>query len=210
MAKNFFNNISNFFLYKDKSNYDFTLPSVGSLEVSNDDSENLEDVLDPNYIKITSSLDENLDYIKARYNSLINSDIEIREFYIMAMDKRIRAFLIYIDGMANTESINNFILKPLMLRNRTNTYTNKVNDKQSNENSTLEEHISNCLLPQNKVTMVEDFSQVTSDINVGNCVGFVDTLSVAYSVEVKNFKQRSIKRFSRSICRSLKDKYLYS
>ena len=192
MAKNFLNSLSNFFLYKDKSNYDFTLPSIGSLEDSNDDTEHLEDVLDPNSKKVTSSLDENLDYIKARYNSLINSDIEIREFYIMAIDKRIRAFLIYIDGMANTESINNFILKPLMLRNRTNTYTNKISNKQSNENFSLEDHIATCLLPQNKVTMVEDFSQVTSDINAGNCAVFVDTLPVAYSVEVKNFKQRSI------------------
>lgn len=193
MSNKFFNNISNIFLYKEDKDYNFTLPSSGSLETPIDDNMYTEDVLDPISKKIQPSLDDNLNYLKARYSSLINSDIDIREFYIIANDKRFRAFLIYIDGMSNADSINHFILKPLMLRNKTNTYNKKSIYKiNNNEDFNLEEHITNCLLPQNKVTTVEDFSQIISDINMGNCIVFIDTLSVAYSVDVKGFKQRSI------------------
>lgn len=196
MNKNFINGISNFFLYKPASKYEFTLPNYSSNEDSSTDNPYLEDALDPNEKKISSSLDDNLDYIKARYNSLINSDINIREFYIMAVDKRFKAFLIYIDGMADTNSINHFILKPLMLRNKTNTHRKnsicKIKINENNEDFNLENHISNCLLPQNRVSIVEDFGSVISDINVGNCIVFLDTLPIAYSVDVKGFKQRSI------------------
>lgn len=194
MDKTFLKDIYNLFLYKKSSKYDFSLPNCGSIEEKHTNNPYSEDVLAPSLKKISSSIDENLDYIKARYNSLINSDVDIREFYIMALDKRYKAFLIYIDGMANADSINNFILKPLMLRNRTNTQK-KSNQKLfiNKENLfNLEDHISNCLLPQNKVTTINEFSDVVSDVNVGNCILFVDTLANAYSVDVKGFKQRSI------------------
>lgn len=193
MSNKFLNDLSHIFLYKENTNYNFTLPATGSLETPIDDNMYTEDVLNPATKKIQSSLDDNLDYLKARYSSLINSDIDIREFYVIAEDKRIKAFLIYIDGMSNADSINHFILKPLMLRNKTNTHHKKSIYKAANDEPfNLEEHITNCLLPQNKVTTLEDFSQVISDINVGNCIVFIDTLSVAYSIDVKGFKQRSI------------------
>lgn len=200
MNKNFINGISNFFLYKPSSQYEFTLPNYSSNETSDTDNPYLEDALDPTSRKINSSLDDNLNYIKARYNSLINSDVDIREFYIMAADTRFKAFLIYIDGMVDTSSINHFILKPLMLRNKTNTHKKnnicKVRKldlpNENNEDFNLENYISDCLLPQNKVNIVEDFASVISDINVGNCIVFLDTLPIAYSVDVKGFKQRSI------------------
>ncbi len=196
MNKNFIKGISNFFLYKPSSKYEFTLPDYSSDEDSNNDNPYLEDALDPATKKISSSLDDNLNYIKAKYNSLINSDINIREFYIMAVDKRFKAFLIYIDGMADTDSINHFILKPLMLRNRTNTHKKsnicKIKINNNNEDFNLENHISDCLLPQNRVSIIEDFSKVTSDTNMGNCIVFIDSLPIAYSVDVKGFKQRSI------------------
>lgn len=193
MSNKFLNDLSHIFLYKENTNYNFTLPATGSLETPIDDNMYTEDVLNPATKKIQSSLDDNLDYLKARYSSLINSDIDIREFYVIAEDKRIKAFLIYIDGMSNADSINHFILKPLMLRNKTNTHHKKSIYKTLNDEPfNLEEHITNCLLPQNKVSTLEDFSQVISDINVGNCIVFIDTLSVAYSIDVKGFKQRSI------------------
>lgn len=196
MSNNFFDKISNFFLYKPSSKYEFTLPNYSPDENSNTNDPYLEDALDPTAKKISSSLDENLNYIKARYNSLINSDINIREFYVIAADKRFKAFLIYIDGMADTNSINHFILKPLMLRNKTNTHRKnnvcKIKINENTEDFNLENHISDCLLPQNRVSIIEDFSKVISDINVGNCIVFIESLSVAYSVDVKGFKQRSI------------------
>ena len=50
----------------------------------------------------------------------------------------------------------------------------------------------NCLMPQNTVTEITDFDEAATGINSGNCVLFVDTLSSAFDIEVKGFKQRSI------------------
>lgn len=71
---------------------------------------------------IFTSLDKNLEFMKIQYNSLINSDIVIRKFTLRARGKIFNAFLFYIDGMSDTKLINDFVLKPLMLKNTANSY----------------------------------------------------------------------------------------
>ena len=105
--------------------------------------------------------------------------------------------------MVDSEIMDNFILKPLMLRNQNNLYDGsqtKIISEAVTNNITvrkvkkfdLPNYLMGCLLPQNAVKEVTDFSDVTSGINAGNCVLFVDTLNVAFDIEVKGFKQRSI------------------
>ena len=55
------------------------------------------------------NLSVNLEYINSRFNSLINSDIKIREFLLHARNKQYHAFIVYIDGMSDSDSINDFI-----------------------------------------------------------------------------------------------------
>ena len=52
--------------------------------------------------KVYDSLDVNLEYVHSRFNSLINSDVVIREFLINVKGKQFKAFILYIDGMVNT------------------------------------------------------------------------------------------------------------
>ena len=56
--------------------------------------------------------------MKSKYNSLISNDIKFREFKFNAQDKEYNAFIVYIDGMVNSDAINDFILKPLMILNK--------------------------------------------------------------------------------------------
>ena len=58
------------------------------------------------------SLQINIEYIRTRYNLLINSDIILREFTMNAHGKQYDAFLIYIDGMVDSKIMDDFILKP--------------------------------------------------------------------------------------------------
>ena len=67
--------------------------------------------------EIFPSIDVNIEYIKTKYNLLINSDIVLREFTLSARNRQYRAFLLFIDGMVNIDLVNNYILKPLMLKN---------------------------------------------------------------------------------------------
>jgi len=129
------------------------------------------------------NLNENLDFLKSKYNTLINSDIKIREFNMFAQNKNQKCFIIYIDGLVDTISINEFILEPLML--------GKLRLNKPVENN-LSEYVNNCLLPQNSVKKIQDFKDVLSGINMGDCLLFIDTLNIAFGIDVKKFQQRSI------------------
>ena len=66
-----------------------TMPSVVSgygSEISDEFS---------NVKEIFPSIDVNIDYIKVKYNLLINSDIILREFTLTARNKQYKAFLLY-------------------------------------------------------------------------------------------------------------------
>ena len=69
-------------------------------------------------VKIFPSISVNKEYMQTRYNTLINSDIVLREFTLNARGKQYHAFIVYIDGMVDSKIMDDFILKPLMLRNR--------------------------------------------------------------------------------------------
>ena len=151
--------------------------------------------------EIFPSLNVTLEYIKVKYNTLINSDIVLREFTLTARNRQYKALLFFIDGMVAL--INNNVLESLMLRNRANIFEadqNQVISEAKTNNITvrkvkkfnLEEYIFDSLLPQNNVKKVSSFDEVFNGVNVGNCVLIVDTLSVAFDIDVKGFKQREV------------------
>lgn len=174
------------------SDFQITIPAIFQTKKKHGKSES-----------VFPSLEVNLDYMKIKYNLLINSDVILRQFTINARGKQYNAFIVYIDGMVDSEIMDNFILKPLMLRNQNNLYDGsqtKIISEAVTNNITvrkvkrfdLPNYLMGCLLPQNTVQEVTDFSDVTNGINAGNCVLFVDTLNVAFDIEVKGFKQRSV------------------
>lgn len=130
----------------------------------------------PKNVNIFPSIAVNLDYMKTKYNLLINSDIVLREFVLNARGKQYNAFLVYIDGMIDTEIMDKFILEPLMLRNRNNLYEgsqNKVISETVSNNITVKKvkkfdlanYITNCLMPQNSVKQFSTFEDIISGIN---------------------------------------------
>ena len=176
------------FKYKPRTNYDFNIQSTENAVTQDLNSEKINE-------KISSSLKHNLEFIQSKFNTIINSDIIIRRFSLICKNKKYKAFLIYIDGLADSTNINHFILKPLMLRNKNNTYNSQVS-VQSNTNkknpTKVANYIYNRLIPHNNLSMQIDFEKIISDINSGNCVLFVDTLNIAFDIDAKGFKQRSI------------------
>lgn len=186
--KEFFNN-----LMQNQESYDFTISHETPSETQP------EDLLKKQ--NIYPSVDVNLDYIKSRYNVLINSDIKLREFILNARGKQFKAFIIYIDGLVDTSSINDFILNPLMIKS----YSNQNNEPQvvseaiANNISVrkikkfnITDYIYECLLPQNSVKKVSSFDELVQNVNSGNCALFVDTINFAFDIDIKKFAQRSI------------------
>ncbi len=198
--ESFIQKFNNFFKYKDTDQYNF---SIGETTIEKSEENNpfeKQSLISPPEVekKIFSNFNDNLEHMKVVYNSLINSDIIIRQFTLIAKNKQYPAFLLYIDGMVDSKIINDFVLSPLMLRNRANIFDIDDNKSFTNSQATKEkkfnlgEYILNHLMPQNSVKMANEFSHITTGVNSGNCALFVDTLNCAFDIDVKGFKQRSI------------------
>ena len=150
--------------------------------------------------KIFPSLDVNLDIVKEIYKLKKNSDISIREFTLPIKSKNFKAFLLYIDGIIDQNSVNNFILEPLLLRNSINMNPNQNNSVDITQNISikkvkkfdLEDFLVNSLIPQNKIIIAKNFKKVIEQVNYGFCCLFVESLSSALCIEVKNFKGRTV------------------
>lgn len=199
--RNFINNLkntfSNFFDYNTKSIYNFTIPennNVVTTEIPEKNTLNR---------KIFNTTKENLNFIKVTFNTMINSDVVIREFILTAKSKCYSAFLVYIDGMVNQQLINDFVLNPLMLKNETNNfeYVEKklISEVTSNnvrirkvKKFNITDYIDSYLLPQNGIKKETNFTNIISGINSGNCALFIDTINIAFNIDVKGFKQRSV------------------
>ena len=113
--KNIFNTL---FAYKPPVDYNFSLPE--NLEATTKSNAEVATSQKQKAENIFPSLSVNLEYMKTRYNLLINSDVIMRQFTINARGKQYNAFLVYIDGMVDSKIMDEFILQPLMLRNKSN------------------------------------------------------------------------------------------
>lgn len=181
--------INNTFGYKPKNEYQFTLPDNPEIDTENYNNTNSDKIEN-----IYSQIDANLKYIKTKYNTLINSDIITREFTLNTGSKQYKAFILYIDGMVDSQILNDFVLKPLMLKNKfCNNETSKI-IVQKGKKSNIANYIQDCLIPQNNIKQQSSFKDIFSGVNSGNCALFVDTLSVGFDIDVKGFKQRSISK----------------
>ena len=181
------------FTYTPKNAYHFSLPDNPKNNTKNtEESQN-----------IFTNIDKNLDYIKIKYNLLINSDIITREFILNARGKQYKSFLLYIDGMIDSQILNDYVLEPLMMRNKNNLFDkeqNRITTEPNTNNVTvkkikkfnLAEYIQNCLIPQNNIKHQSSFEDIFSGVNSGNCALFIDTLNIAFDIDIKGFKQRSI------------------
>ena len=80
--KNFFNNLTKY-----NKPYNF---SIMNNKVDNTPAPSEKEP------KVFSNINENLDFLKSKYNVLINSDIKIREFNMFANNKNHKCFIIYM------------------------------------------------------------------------------------------------------------------
>ena len=207
------NKLKQYFEPSNQKEYHFDLSDVSEGENQNSSSTTASGTLTTEQIQeneklsevknIFPSLEVSLEYIKVKYNTLINSDIILREFTLSARNRQYKALLFFIDGMVDSQLINNNVLQALMLRNRANIFDgdqNQVVTEGIASNITvkrvkkfnLENYIMDSLLPQNNVKKVQTFSEAFNGVNMGNCLLFVDTLPIAFDIDVKGFKQREV------------------
>ena len=126
--------------------------------------------------QISKNYDNNLNYIKRRFNYPQNNDFVIREIKIF---KDTKAFIILYDGMVDTVAVDHAVIAPLL------------EIPQFSQNADTDE-IYEKLLTHSQVQKTKDFEQIIDDVNFGSCGLFVEGISYGFSIDVRNWEHRSI------------------
>ena len=201
--KNLFKDL---FGYEEETSYEFILP---------DNTNNLPEEK-PEDKKVFPALSVNIDYLKVKYNLLINSDIKIRKFILPIHEKKIPAALLFIDGMVNEDAITNSVLQPLLLKNsmrmQDETKPGRISVVHARKSKfNLESFLFNELIPHNSVSKEKKFSNIIEKVNSGFCCLFVDGLDVAFCIETKGIKGRTVAEpINESIIRGSQEAFVES
>ena len=176
------------FGYKENYEYEFILPKSAN---------NLPEIGQEEKQEIFPSLSVNIEFLKTKYNLLINSDIKIRKFVLPIQNKKVLAALLYIDGMVNEETITNSVLQPLLLKNSITMQEQKESGRISvksfrHSKMNLENFIYTGLIPHNSISKETEFNELIKKVNAGFCALFVDNVETAFCIETKDIKGRTV------------------
>lgn len=127
---------------------------------------------------VSTNIDSNIEFIKKSFNAAFNKDIVIREFMAAGM---YRAFIAYIDGMVDRTTINNFILRPLLNKDRLET-----------DGSCSLDNILQKVLETNQAVKKAVPDDVIYEILQGNTCLYADGCNFYLSCETKGYEKRSI------------------
>ena len=130
-------------------------------------------------------LGENMKFIKRVYSIPKSGDVILREFDIAVKDRVFAAFIVFIDGMVDRATINEFILQPLMLLS---------NMDIKNEEEELANYIKNHIMPHNQITITSKMKDIISQVNFGGCAVFIDGIDSVFVADVKGWEHRGIER----------------
>lgn len=126
------------------------------------------------YVK--ESLEENEAYIRKRFNAPMNDDVVIRK---IEMKNKVCGFVIYYDGMTDSEQINNNIIKSLL-------------ELSGDDSDGFDERLYERFITQSQGKAVHDMDAICDEVNFGSCALFVDGVSAAFVFDVKGWEHRSI------------------
>jgi spore germination protein KA len=134
---------------------------------------------------VSASLADNLQIMKKTYYIPKNGDIILREFDVTIKNETRSAFILFFDGLTDTNIINAFIMQPLMLLSNMH-----IKSKEAD----LSKYIKNSLLPQNQLKEATSFEDIVEGVNFGGCALFVDGMDLAFVADVKGWEHRGVER----------------
>lgn len=126
---------------------------------------------------VRRNINENLAYIRSRFNVPLNNDVIIRELELC--DDR-AAFVLFYDGMVISEFINNNIIKSLL--------------ELSHEGGMADAELHKSLTTNSQATTEQDMDKIADNVNFGSCALFVDGIDTAFLFDVRGWEHRSIEK----------------
>ncbi len=132
--------------------------------------------------KINSNIEVNKKYIENVFSVPKNSDVVLRDAEIYINNKITAVLLLYCEGLARSDSVNECILKPFMY----------LKDKIKPEDEDVISFVKKQLLPQGQTKTSDDINTAIESANYGNAVVFIDGETTAFIIDVKGWANRGI------------------
>ena len=141
-------------------------------------------------------LSDNLTNNESKFRSIYSdcSDVIFRPFFI---GRKVKAILIYIDGLSNVEEIDDNVLSPLM---------QNFEEELYNVNQLIEKRIA-----VSNVKEIKTSSECIQAISSGNPVILVNTMKTGFSLGLQKWESRSIEEpSSEMVVRGPRDSFVES
>ena len=126
---------------------------------------------------VRADINENLAYIRSRFNVPLNNDVIIRETKLY---NGRAAFALFYDGMVLSDFINNNIIKSLL--------------ELSNDIDATDAELYKNLTTNSQATAEQDMDKIADNVNFGSCALFVDGIDTAFLFDVRGWEHRGIEK----------------
>ncbi len=131
--------------------------------------------------KVSEDIDKVIKICDEILNLSVNGDIKFRTLNLKC-DKRVKkAFLVWVDGLANSTMLNDYIIRALMSQTA-------FGEPDSKSISFYVENV----IHQGAVSYGEDMRELLSGINTGNAVLFIEGCTNGASFDIKTWEHRGI------------------
>ena len=127
---------------------------------------------------LNEALSSNLDMIRTVMNVPVNKDIVLREFSIGG----VAACVVFMDGMAGRDTIDEFILRPCMRRG----------GETAAEGDALLDWLAGHVLEIDGVTYVELLKELVEAVLSGNAALLLDGATKALTLETRAYEKRCV------------------
>ena len=160
------------FLYKYNPNESFSIEDANS-------KNNFSPQYNHGGPKLSGSFRKDYKTLSEEFSFGKSGDVKKREFTIRIDENDRKAVIFFIDGLVNKQFVNDFILRPLMIKSR------------EIEISSFRA-IGDILLSQSEYKETNVIGDLTFDLNFGSAIMLVDGAKTAYSLDVKGWQHRGV------------------
>lgn len=133
----------------------------------------------PQEVMVSTDIEQNLTYIQKRFDYPKNSDVIIRELVI---GKKTKVFLLFIDGMVNSEFIDLGVIQPLL----------QLPELLDLEIKNIADTIEHKIIYHNQIKRFTKMQDIIDGVNFGTLGIFIDGTDIAFSLDVRDWGHRSI------------------
>ena len=125
---------------------------------------------------ITEDFRQNLSLLRTASHAEESEDVVLRSFSALGHD----AAILYVDGLADSESLQRFLLEPLLYAS------------PGPEDVPLDTYLSQSVLPLSSVSPTAQLSTVLSRVFSGDAALILDTMPGALIADLKGFVKRGL------------------